>query len=530
MSEDEDNDSTGAVNGSTLAPDDASSTPTGRNSILDWRSDSMVSYGASQDLIRRRGRTSSRLSQRLLGEMPNYITSIIEDLQWALRELGQAGSMRVEDIEKLAILIHENLTKDSRGYHGVAHMFEICASASPLQILASFFRDLLKNYIDEETDPELDAVLKRFVIYEEIGGESVPKIVDSLPSDVERMVVSVFGYQEGDTVLPHMELHGGMDIMFSAFVGSQFMKDALTPRQVCQMSALIEATIPFRRPQHAGDPTALEILYQRLIYCNQQFDLKMANAEIVETVQQGADLLNRQVGNMVTDDLAIFLDHTWSLLPEENASLRKRSLYTLYEYYSAIYKMYGFLSKLDAPSICVSFHGVPAESEMTAFSLQLSINLELSIIYIQARLLSIALVVAFATLTGGDAPKSFFFGDLPAFHNISERLGESLPVEEVAATFCNAEVLDVLRGNRMSETGFDTRNAPLAAFVYSHVGDTLLSELIVKCQLPMETDDCWTLLKAMPTRVVKAVGDEVGRITISRDLRIQRILRQVDIM
>jgi hypothetical protein len=363
--------------------------------------------------------------------------------------------------------------------------------------------------------------LQEFVVY----SENEARVLDRLPTDLHRMGLAVFGYKEGDSLLPQARLHGGIDILFSGLLACHYMKTALSPAQVCKMCALIEATIPFRQADNGVGP--LDVLHDRLVQCNKDYQLDMTADEIIETVQEGADLLNRQVGNMVTDDLAVFLDHTWSLLPEENASLRKHSLYTLYEYYSAIYKMMHFLSSLDPSAICVSFRGVPEAAEIAAFSRQLSVNMRLSLIYIQARLVAVALVVAFATLTGGDAPKSLFFGDLPTYNRISERLGDDMPVLQVADDYCNLEVLDVLKGNRMADTGFDTKNAPLAAFLYSHVGDAQLSTIKARCKLAMSETDAWDLLRVTPETVVTRVGIEIGRITVSRAGKIDRILAEL---
>jgi hypothetical protein len=140
----------------------------------------------------------------------------------------------------------------------------------------------------------------------------------------------------------------------------------------------------------------------------------MSEETMVEVIQMGADLQNRSVGNLVSTDIAVLLDHTWSLLPEKNVALINKTLYTLTEYGIAIQKMSAHLSQLKAETLFLSFRGLPSKKEMETLQQRCAKNLETVTLYMQARLLSVAIVACFACMTGGaNAPKTFFFGDLP---------------------------------------------------------------------------------------------------------------------
>jgi len=195
------------------------------------------------------------------------------------------------------------------------------------------------------------------------------------------------------------------------------------------------------------------------------------------------------------------------------------------------------MERIEPGAVYGQFRGVPVGRDIELFRDILTKNLTKAVLYIRARLLAVATVAAFATLTGGcDAPKSFFFGDLPSFHTESERLGdglleeipESLPPPPVEGLY-NPEIYELLRGNRMSETGFDTRNAPLAAYMYNEFrNDQALEKFEKLYECPLLHESSWKLLTHLPLHVACTIGGEVGRIAISRRKAINRILNQLE--
>jgi hypothetical protein len=327
-------------------------------------------------------------------------------------------------------------------------------------------------------------------------------------------------------------------------VASHLLRETLSAKHVAQLAAVLEATVPFRTAVDNLDP--LERLYQRLAECNEQYHLSLSEKEMVETIRQGADLLNRSVANMATTDIAVFLGHTWSLMPEQHASLRQSSLLTLPEYYQAVYSMTKRITDMDPDTIFLSFRGLPAEEELQQFKVQTARNLDMAALYLRTRLFSTAVVTAFACLTGGmDVPMCFCFGDLPSVNrDQTTRLGDGLESVDLPAddgeeemTCCHQgrqihrEVYNVLRGNRMSETGFNSRNAPLAAYLYQELGNDMLMEALKKCSFPRMTEESsWELLRFLPRRIVCTVGEEVGKITVSRAAPIRRVLEKLDQM
>lgn len=543
-------------------------------------------------------RDNDDVQEMRLTEYQTYITSLVEDLDWAFSELmGSNGNNNgnehqvnpprppVAQIEEWALFLHEILTQESRKFHDVVHVYEISAGSSPLQFLSAAFRDVVHHHVTCGSDGVLGAGAG---CKEQAGGSSsssskVGNVVEGavivdvqssegdgddgkgsrvsvrldprlLDDERDRLVADVFGFAPDTAIESHSGdgLYKVVDLFLSAVCASRVLRDHLDLRHVAQVAACLEATIPFRRD--GGDSgssdnhekTPAESLYDRLVACNARYDLRMSEEEIVETVQQGVDLRNRTVGNMVTDNIADFLDHTWNLLSERNASLRRNSLHDLAEYYSAVRSMLKIMEDKRLDSVYGEFRGCPVWMDVARFEEVLSTNLSKAVLYLRARLLAVATVTALAELTGGaDAPKSFFFGDLPTPHRASVRLGDGLPLrDELSSRWqegqnqeepspsdeYSAEVFELLRGNRMSDTGFDTRQAPLAAYMFQEMGGhgAALERYGQLYACPMTAESAMALLRELPLDLVQTVGREVGQIAISRRRAIGRLLKELE--
>ena len=428
----------------------------------------------------------------------SYLRSFIQDLDWAFRELG-CGQQSMELIENIAIFIETSLSKESRRYHGVAHVYKITAGATPLQVLAAFFRDIVKETINESILDSQQEYLNNFF-------EEGTSIIRADLSDTRDLIVArIFGFQPGSDVSKIQGWDWGMDMLKSAVVASRLLKDVISPEITAKLCACIEATIPFRVA--ARGITHFELLYRKLGKCNADLKLGLTKEEMLITVQQGCDLWNRQVGNMVSEDAAVFLDHTWSLLPEHAQPLRRTALYTLSDYHSAMVAMDDFLSSLNGRSLYMDFRGVPSHSEIKSFRKTFQTNRAIAVSYVRARLVSVSIISAMAFQTGGDGPKSYFFGDVYAMNKESVNLGElvDVPSERDVAPSCDLEVFDLLRygEERLMDAGFDHRNTGVSAFLYAYMGEQDISFFVNYCrETPMTPELSMRVLTLLPLNEV----------------------------
>lgn len=514
----------------------------GRDSLVKLRDDDVISPGGSQVLhlslsvLQRRPRKSTGAEESL-----TYITSIIQDMRWALTELneGERPNCTAMELEIWGCFLDRQLSQSSRNYHSVAHIFEISAGAGPLQVLAAFFRDCV-HYAIDDGDPatqmlgQVASNSRHLTVQGILQGYLIPGTHTIAPdlSEGDRLVCFIFGYRpEQDLSSSVRGWHKGLDILLSAVVVTRILQKCLSRAQIAQLCVCLEATIP-NRLRDNNKP--LEDVYQRLIQANKEFNLDLSEDDMIETVQQACDLWNRQVGNLMSDDLSVVLDHTWRLLPEVNPALRRRALYKLNEYHIALQSMTNVIGSMRASTIVMEFREIPCLPEAMQFKHLVSDNMDLVSLYLKVRLLAVAIVAALACLTGGDAPKSFFFGDEPLAYETDyymDQLGDKLLEDEdridTAAEY-RKQVYEALCGERRT-SGFDTQRAPLAAYLYRTLGDDRIAQILQDCHildgpLPLTNEGSWGLLRAMPRTVVCTVAEEMSRFTISRQAALDRVM------
>lgn len=462
-------------------------------------------------------RRSSRVKQRLGSE--TYITCLIEDLRYALKQLGHVASDA--QLEGWAVLVHEWLSADTRSFHSVHRVFQISEGCDPIQLLACFFRDSISCAADGKLSPKQQELVE---------GALQPQDPHRLKYDMQdddklHMVLDLFGLTPGQSV----SRYNGLDVFLSALLATRLFGDVLPMAQLAQIATCMEGTIPFRPRVHGKTP--FDRLHDRLTQVNDQYELGLSESDIVGTIQKATDLANRNLGNFASEDATIFLDHTWSLLPERSTALRRSFLYSVNDMLLATREMEVFLVDLETRRVFQSFRGVPEEEEMEIFYKFTKRNIRLGRKYIKAKLLSICVVAAFAVMTGGDAPMSFFCGDLPANQSTTTvRLGDSFPVksEDELHQDCNLDVYRIMTTGRHQEQVFDTRNDPLAAFIYATLGDEGVAKALSKCSFPMRQNRAKDLLMFLPKEAVRLIGEDIGEFALSRTEAIQELLKDIE--
>lgn len=435
----------------------------------------------------------------------------------------------------MSILIHESMSISSRNYHSVRHVFDVSKHLTdPVAILAALFHDCIYYHVDGGLSPIQAARLQGAIKPEKLCdvGEQDARDCDvetkygehdTRPCDVDLtlcMVKDVFGFSE-DGIISPLE---GLNEFLSAVIAVRELEPMLPKAVLAQIACCIEATIPFRP---ITPDTPMERLYQRMTQVNTKFQLDMADDELVKAVQRAALVANEDLANFGSDDPCWFLDSTWSLLPESNEALRQQYLYSVYEFQLAVYKMHGFFGFIKPDIIFSSFRNVPDQDSMEERLRNARHNIDLGRKYVAAKLLSTSLLAAFAELTGGDAPISLFTGDLPSRHRISRRLEDELP-PPLHLEFCDYEVYELLSKGRRSETSFDIKQSPLAAFLYSALGNEGLMDVLSRVKVhPMTAESAELLLQSLPPEALQPVAENMAKVTLSRSEAILAIARRL---
>jgi len=295
---------------------------------------------------------------------------------------------------------------------------------------------------------------------------------------------------------------------------------------LAQIAACIEATIPFR-PNNNDDTydTPAGRLFQRLVDANESYGLEMEQEEIIMTVQLAVTVSNEDVANFSFRDQAHFLDITWSLLPEFNPSLRNPEEFTINDIMSEIYNMRKFFSFIKADMVYKRFHGVPCTEEYTRKQFQAARNLDVGRKYVNAKLLSLSVLSAITTLTGGDMSMFELAGDVKRREEAFADLFQSLPDVKELGKDCDEDVYKVLVNGRRSETNFDVRQSPLAAYFYSQLGDSGVESILDdEPVFPMDAKKATRILKKIPRESLEYVKQHLAHFLEARRAKVDRLL------
>jgi hypothetical protein len=466
-----------------------------------------------------------------------YIARLIIRIQECLRELGvnvDADDSVNLQIESMSILIHESMSISSRNYHSVQHVFDISRNLTdPVAVLAALFHDCIYYHVDGGLTERQRKKLEGAIVTKKGASDHAPPgkappfytcLCSSEP--LICMVEQIFGYTKGQ-VLTNMD---GLNEYLSAVIAVRELEPFLPMSTLAEIATCIECTIPFRAADKETGETATDKLYKNLSHVNESDHLGMTDEQVVTAVQRAVILSNEDVENFGTSDRAWFLDNTWSLLTETNEALRRQFLYSVMEFQFAVFKMNGFFNFLKPSVVFQQFRNIPDNEEIEALISEARRNLEIGRKYVGAKLLSTSTLAAFAMLTGGDAPISLFMGDLPSRHRHSVQLEDTLPApsdEELEQ--CDMDVYNLLSQGRRSETAFDIKESPLAAYLYGSLGDDGLFDLLKKVKVhPMTADVAKQLLTQLPRVPVQRIGSQMAMVAMSRSDRILEVLKDLD--
>jgi hypothetical protein len=513
-----------------------------------------------------------------VGETPtfrphNYISQLLVEMEEALLSLN-ATNMTLPKLESMAILIYESMSISTRNYHSVQHVFDLICQGlenNPIAILAACFHDCIYYNVDGGLTPTQAKVLEGSIRIENDESctccsssgwdrkfqsktryqffatttETSPKHTRLLP-----MVEMIFGYTPGQEITIPRD---GLNEFLSAVVAVQQLHDHLPIEILAEIACCIQATIPFRKANLETGRSHMEQLYENMIATRTRFGLHLSDDQVVASVQRACLLSNSDVGNFGTTDRFWFLDNAWRLLPETNESLRDEYVYTVQQFHKALSNMYSFFGFLQPEVVFHEFQGVPTSQEISRLTDECRNNVKFGKTYVGAKLLAMSLLAALAVLSGGDeAPISLFTGDLrpeerrrssasislsdnknehitPSATNVMLHSRELPPPSEANLAKCTNLVYEILAIGRRTETSFDIKRSPWAAYLYASMGDEELSRIMQEQVLyPMNQERAWSLLRALPRTSVEVIAEDMCDIALSRAELIRDIVAQLD--
>lgn len=364
-------------------------------------------------------------------------------------------------LERWAMIILEGMSGPTRLYHSHDHVIDLAEGMDPIGVVAALFHDIVYYQVDGGVPPFLHSFI--YPYFNSVNGILFTKEMDE-PDFIYDATLDLFGFSQGQQLL----LAKGQNEFLSALLALKVMSEVLSKKELLMVCVCIEATIPFR-----AKTNAIEVLEKRLNYVNVKHSLGIERSELNAGIKRAVILANKDVGSFSHEEVALFLEETWQLLPETNTRLITSSMYTIREYRNALFKMERFLSNLQAESIYCSYDGHPVVAEIKKFTECAQNNLRLGCYYLQVKLYTVAILEALSDITGGDVPLIFFMGDLrhessiPKMELFLDKKRISLP----EAKDKNPVITDLLTFGRASDSVYDTKASPLSAFLYDFLGE-----------------------------------------------------------
>jgi hypothetical protein len=395
----------------------------------------------------------------------------------SIEQLG--GRVDIPKLEQIAELIIQTMRGPWRYFHTSEHIFEVGGSVDPIEVLAALFHDLVYVQVDQGVSFNISSALCPFV--KEVRSQLVIREETELPDDaMYQLVASVFGFIPGKTLSPF----GGQNEFLSAVIAAKSLEPFLPASTIAEIATCIEATIPFR-PLSPSGLSAIELLYQRLVSINRDFNLGWSDTQTVEIVKRAVRLANRDVENFASPNSSNFLDNTWNLMPETNHELTNVNSYTVAGYRRSLQKMEGFLNFLKPELVFQQFMQEPDDATYANLIARTRKNIAVAKLYLGIKLITIAILEALSYRLGRDIPLSTMMGELrtPGFK--TSVLEDYLPNKQSAyplETQLEKEVLNLLAIGRNQESPYDIKNSPVATFIIKSIGFAETANFLNKAQ------------------------------------------------
>jgi len=409
----------------------------------------------------------------LLGEQKRCLDGLVSSIE----QLG--GRVDIAKLEQIAELIIQTMRGPWRYFHTSEHIFEVGGSVDPIEVLAALFHDLVYVQVDQGVSFNISSALCPFV--KEVRSQLVIRDETELPDDaMYHLVASVFGFIPGKALSPF----GGQNEFLSAVIAGKCLEPFLPASTIAEIAACIEATIPFRQLSPSG-LSAIELLHQRLVSANRDFNLGWSDAQTVEIVKRSVRLANRDVENFASPNSSNFLDNTWNLMPETNHELTNANLYTVAGYRRSLQKMEGFLKFLKPELVFQQFMQEPDDATYANLIARTRKNIEVAKLYLGIKLITIAILEALSYRLGRDIPLSTMMGELRAPGSKTAVLEDYLPKKQSAyplETQLEREVLNLLAIGRNQESPYDIKNSPVATFIIKSIGFAETENFLKKAQ------------------------------------------------
>ena len=430
-----------------------------------------------------------------------------EKLIWAFQELGY--NLPQSDVRRISNILVQTMTGNWRYFHTLDHIFMVGDSDNPLEVLAALFHDWIYVQVDNNINLNLAYYLAPFIQEESQNQYKIRDCSDLAEDLIFEITLEIFGFKKNQ-ILPHLL---GQNEYLSALAAAKILEPFLPLSIIAKITAMIEATIPFRHKSQSGF-TPSECLYQRLQLTNKKFNLGLSLEEIQNTIKYAVRLANRDVKSFAASNPKEFLDNTWKLLPETNHNLTQANSFTIKDYRLAIQKMEIFLYDLQPELVFSQFNNFPSSQNYATILTLVKHNLAIGKLYLTCKFVAISLIEAISLKLGNQLIFQTVMSNLVSQDNTNRKLSYFLDLSnqlDHEYRFLSPEykiTLNFLQHDEFELIDYNFQESYFAYFLVSQLGFKTIINLRDKAinftkQKLLNKD----FIACFPSHVVKVVTD-----------------------
>ena len=380
-----------------------------------------------------------------------------ERLTKAFAELDIA--MGRAQIEQFAHFLAHSMGSETRDFHHPEHSLDVANNLTGVFALAALFHNVVYTQVDSTWERWMGDMIPDIVISRKLTVNVIETLQRSQDHDVH-LCAYLFGFEGEMNAGPEI----GLNEFLSAVVFFKKMKPLIPLKTLLMGVSGIASMIPYRRVKESDAPAAKRV-GDRLKTTAKKIKVEFNEIDISEALTECQKMVRADLSYFVEPKASYFLSGMWRIMYEKNPSLRN-SYFSIAAFRRCVQATYDSMMTLDGKDMLWVNTEVPGDARLGE---RANHNLTVGRYYLNAQLVSIALLEAVALSTGGDCAWELFYGS-------KKRSREDTPISlddmllpsdvSLDKTPVATEVYSLLKDGRQLRSRFDRKTNALAAYLY----------------------------------------------------------------